>query len=646
MSAVHPFEPRPVGGTRAPRRRARLAAALIVASCLFVATALLSGGSNAQSAEQVTKPAAEVPALPTGAGTIRGRVVHPDEPAAGAELAIALYALRPDGRPGLGGTRSDANGRFEFANVSEDPGTVYLVGTQYRDVPFGRRVAFEAGQNEIEIELPLRTISDDASALLVLSTIYKIDWIGSQLFVQVTHQLQNPDDTVIHVPAAARAGRSAVFSAQLPAGVVEFIDGQGGLDDGLAREGDSLSFWGPVYPGDQEVRYGFVLEGPSGEADAASGGTFTFALPQRAGAGEVQILTREADPRPTAVGLETLPEPTLIEGVSYVRSSVGGFVRGGVLELTIDLPASSPSTEALRIARADYWIDADDTAMRVTAEIQLVNDSEVRLLAPGNVSLLEFALPEGAEFLGVSGPGQALGAALSPSGGIHVRGPIPPGPSSLEFRYSIPLRAGKAELDLSFGVPVALLNVLVADTGLIVESERLHRRRPFKQGTRSYLHREAFQIAAGEQVLIGLAPFDRREMPSSISALAGLLIAAVAAAFLIVPLRRATRDEAASVPQQSELSLERENVYEALGDLEDDHATGKIDAADFERMRGDLRATAIELLRRERDEAVAGPTDARRPASCPGCHREIEPQWRFCSHCGKTLEPIATEKRA
>jgi hypothetical protein len=632
--------------SRAPRRAGRFIAALVIVGGFVVSSVLLAGASRAQPAEQVTQPKAEVPALPTGAGTIRGRIVHPQDPAAAADLAVALYALRPDGRPGLGGTRTDASGRFEFANVSEDPDTVYLVGTQYEDVPFGRRVAFEAGQSEIEIDVPIRAISGDASALLVVATIYKLDWIGSQLFVQVTHQLRNPDDTVIHVPVVERARRQPVFSARLPEGVVEFIDGQGGLDDGLARDGDSLAFWGPVYPGDQEVRYGFLLDGPTDHDDGDPDRTFTVALPQASGAGEVQILTRESDPRPIAEGLATLPDTTMIEEIAYVRSSVGGFARGGVLEVKLDLPASSASVEALRIARADYWIDADDTAMRVTAEIQLANDSAVRLLAPAGGSLLRFALPDDAEFLGVSGPGQALGVSQTPAGDIQVQGPVPPGQSSLGFRYSLPLKAGKAAFDLSFAVPVAWLNVLVADTGMIVESERLHRRRPFKQGTRSYLHREAYQVAADESIAIELVPFDRDEMPRSLSALAGLAVAVAAAAFLIVPLRRATRGVEAPAPVHSELALERENVYEALGDLEDDHATGKIDAADFERMRGDLRATAIDLLRRERDESVVAPSDVHAAATCPGCQRAIEPRWRFCSHCGQVLEPAATEPRA
>jgi len=44
--------------------------------------------------------------------------------------------------------QTGAGGAFEFAGVSTDPGTVYLVAVQYGEVPFGARVAFEPGETD------------------------------------------------------------------------------------------------------------------------------------------------------------------------------------------------------------------------------------------------------------------------------------------------------------------------------------------------------------------------------------------------------------------------------------------------------------------------------------------------------------------
>jgi cytochrome c-type biogenesis protein CcmI len=207
----------------------------------------------------------------------------------------------------------------------------------------------------------------------------------------------------------------------------------------------------------------------------------------------------------------------------------------------------------------------------------------------------------------------------------------------------MPVRDGSTRLELAFARPVDLLNVLVADTGIVVDSPRLHKRRPFRQGTRIYLHREAFQIDAGEPVIVELSPFERTEMPRLASGLAGLGLAVVAAAFLIAPLRRARRAAVAGARPVSTLASERENVYEALRDLEHDHETGKVDDADYTRMRSELRAAAVELMRREREADTGARADAASPtAACPGCARPVETAWRFCSHCGARLEAEET----
>jgi len=622
----------------AARRRGRGRMRRLAGGVIAWLAVLAAGGAIAQAPPQVTAPGGEVPPVPSGEGTIRGSIVLPGDPSAGADLPVALYALRPNGQPGLSGSHTDADGRFVFENVSTDASTVYLVGTQYREVPFGHRVTFQEGQRAVDVEVSLRRISDDASSVLVVSSVYKLDWVGSQLFVQVSHQIRQPVDTVVFTPEAERSDARPPLTARLPEDVAEFIDGQGGLGAGLERAGEELRYWGPVYPGDQEVRYGFLVDGPAagGDPEAAQADRaleLSWVLPD--GSGEVQILTPDGDARPLAQGLRELDERSELDGVSYVRSTLGGVSPGGLVALALPIPASSTDATSLSIARADYWIDVDDTAMRVTAELNLEVDGASRLLADGETALLNFPFPDGAEFLGLSGAAQSIGVAPGPDGGLVVRGPLPPGRSVMGFRYQAPMRNGAARLDLDFDRPVGLLNVLVADSGVIVESERLHKRRPFRSGTRLYLHREAYQIAAGEPVPIELVPFERGEMPRALSTGIALAVAAAAAAYLVVPLRRARQAGERRDPLVSEWAVEREAVYDALRDLEHDHETGKVDDADYARMQGELRASAVELMRREQQSSAPAEAAA---ATCPGCGARTGPGWRFCSECGAHLE--------
>jgi hypothetical protein len=183
--------------------------------------------------------------------------------------------------------------------------------------------------------------------------------------------------------------------------------------------------------------------------------------------------------------------------------------------------------------------------------------------------------------------------------------------------------------------------VLVADIGVVIESSRMHRRRPFRSGTRLYLHRQAFQVAPDEEVLLHFEPIVRTGPPRGASIAAGLAGVTLAAGFIVLPLIRARRAPDSSEPEASPLELERQAIYDAIRDLELDFETGKLEQADYEETRARLRADAVELLRRERsgEHAAAVSRDAARDATtrCPGCGEASDPGWKFCSHCGAAL---------
>jgi hypothetical protein len=53
-------------------------------------------------------------------------------------------------------------------------------------------------------------------------------------------------------------------------------------------------------------------------------------------------------------------------------------------------------------------------------------------------------------------------------------------------------------------------------------------------------------------------------------------------------------------------------------------------------MRDELRARAVELLRRER-EGAAEREEANAPPRCPSCQAEVRATDRFCFRCGEGL---------
>jgi hypothetical protein len=197
---------------------------------------------------------------------------------------------------------------------------------------------------------------------------------------------------------------------------------------------------------------------------------------------------------------------------------------------------------------------------------------------------------------------------------------------------------------------VPLLTLLVADTGLIPTAESLHPRRPVRTEDRSYLHLEGFGIEPGETVSVLLTPLQkRRSLPALASSGFVLLAGLGALLFLVAPLR--SQREGTQPVEADGISTGRQAVYQAIEALDDDLETGKLTQEDHQRMRGELRARAVALLREEREaqhtreplrkereaEGAAAPLPEARTA-CSGCGATPGPADRFCSQCGASLE--------
>lgn len=598
---------------------------------------LASDIALAQIPHQVTAPEGSVGPPDPGAGSIRVRIL----PAvAGDEvggLPVVLYALQPDGRPGLVSGDTDASGEFTFKDLSHAPDVTYLVGTRKEEVPFGRRMTFTEGELEAVIELQLQPIKDDGSELEVSQTLWLLDWIGSQLLVQVSQQIRNPSDHVLYVEEEDRENRDPLFEASLPSDLTEFLGASENLLQAEGNKKGNVYSFGPFYPGDQEIRYGFLAESQN------QSGLVKIEQILPLGTAQAAVLLAPGMSPPQGASWTDTGEDIVIGEESYRRFETPAIEPGGSQTFAFQPPPSSSDTSALRVTRADYWIDHDDTEIRVNATLQLDVASPLRLIAGENESLLHIDLPSGAEFQNLTLGTSALGVVPSENGGLDVKGPLPAGPSSLGYRYRLPVRPNAA-LNLSISKEVEMLNVLVADNGVIIESERLHRQRPFKQGTRFYLHRQAYHVDPGEKVALRLTPIGSSGLSQNGARIAALLAGGLAAVFLVAPLRT-RRKEPLAEDTSSALTRERESIYESIRDLQNDLETGKIEEAEYKVLHAELHASAVQMLRQEQSLAQPStvPEETEAPpsapdATCPECNTRTQAGSRFCSHCGVAIE--------
>ena len=127
--------------------------------------------------------------------------------------------------------------------------------------------------------------------------------------------------------------------------------------------------------------------------------------------------------------------------------------------------------------------------------------------------------------------------------------------------------------------------------------------------------------------------------------------------FVIWPFLR--REPAAGLGLDSEsladeLADEKSKLLVALKEIEFDHRTGKLSDEDFQKLDGEYRARALEVLRRidefgpvgSDDVLAAVEADVRRalggrpdaaPRACPGCGERLAGAVRFCTSCGRPI---------
>jgi len=549
-------------------------------------------------------PVPGMPDVPAGGATLRLRIEHDARPDAAAGLPVVLYALPAEGEPGLRGGVSDARGEVVFENVSADPETPYLVGVRFDEVPFGSRVRFAAGESELAVVLQISDPSPDTRRARLGEVELRFEDGCRGIQVIESWEVRNPGPRVIGVRESERAGRPPIFETRLPDAAAGFAPGPGA--QGLELQGGRLAFWGPLHPGTQVIDWSYGMPGGA-----------RLERPFPGGATRVRVLARPGGPRVSGPGLAP-GRPQAEPDGDWIASRAEPS--DGRLDLGLEA-GSGPASDGLALERAQLWVEVDDAALRVDErhEFEPVDGREA--------SLLCVPLPAGAEELRFSG----ASLARDPSGDLAVRGPFPAGPFSLSLRYLLPRGAGPAELTRSFSLPLPLLSVYVADTGLRADSGRMHRRRPVLTDDRTYMHFEAFGLEPGEEVPLRLEPLPAgRRAPRPAVAAFLALSAAAALGFLAAPLRR--RGAAPDLSPAPPESLERESLEAALGDLDHDFETGKLAAEDYEAFRAELgaRVAALEVGRRAR--AAAPPADR-----CPGCGAAAPPPARFCSQCGECL---------
>jgi hypothetical protein len=477
------------------------------------------------------------------------------------------------------------------------------------------------------VEVRVHEVSADARGAVPRELRVRLDWLGDRLVANETLTLSNPGARTLFVAPGARAGSAPALALGLPAGASNVTGPLGLLPEGAEVAGGTLRWFGPLFPGENEFSLAYEVPVREGRVDLAR----RLPAPLR-----VTLLAPAGGPEVEAPGLAA-GEPTVEGGRGYRTWS--GELRDGRLALSLRVPAARSDPSAVSLAEVRVIGELDAAAFVAREEHVIRVEGETPVVAAGETPLLSIPLPRGASDLRFGSPESGTRLVPLDDEGLGVLGPLAPGETVLEVRYRIPASGDAFTLERHFGAQLPLLSIYVADTGhLELSSERLHRRRPVKTPDRTYLHFEAFEVAPEERPALRIASRPpRRELPRAATVALVGLGAGLLAFVLAAPLRRERSAQGGATPAVS-MRGERDLLDESLLDLEHDFETGKLEPADYESMRAELRARAL-AARDDEERAASPPAAALQPADagCSACGHAPAPGDRFCARCGARL---------
>ena len=496
---------------------------LFLAAVIAQPASAQPGGTG--SPHSIAEGASDIADVPAGPGTLRGRVVHPDREGAGADLTVALFALGADGRPGVRRVQSGPNGEFEFDRISNDPRTIYLLGVRYEGIPFSLRTRFQAGETEHTGVLEIHDARTESDGLELGAVDMRIDRGCSGARISETHTLSNSSEFIFFVPVEERAERPPIARVPLPPGASLFDATGTALD---LRDGE-VFFWGPVHPGSQKLRFSYSMADRDRRVDVVR------SFPS--GAPNVRILTFGDGPAPRGDGLHPT-DAVAVGELSYAAVMSGPVEPGDEIAFSFELTDFEENASRFEVGSASMWLELDDAALDVREQFEIVVRGDEPLHSNSDAPLLCLPLPPGAEEMRFSGDTFSMGIQPDPTGGLALHGPFPAGSSSFAISYLLRSGSERFRFAREFPTGLSVLSIYIADTGVLTETDRLHRRRPVRTSDRSYIKLEAYQVDPGETVTLDLTSLPVAQALPRAASLGFVVISALAAGlFLTAPLR-------------------------------------------------------------------------------------------------------------
>ncbi len=273
----------------------------------------------------------------SNSGKIEGHVVNASQGApanSAANLTITLLAATATATTPITTTvRSDASGKFIFANLDAQTSTRYLLATQYAGIDYYSDVfSFAANQTTLPPTLTIRETTEDASAARVQQTHFIISVGARALNVAQIIIAQNATDRV-YIGKPLTGPHRATLALPLLAGArnIQFSDAD--ADATTRRDADALTYTLPFYPGSNQIVFTYDLP--------FTPPNYTFNLKMPFDSAQFRILLQDVGGKIQSAQLSAPAPFSAQNGEKYLLTTATNVAAQTTIHATItNLPAS------------------------------------------------------------------------------------------------------------------------------------------------------------------------------------------------------------------------------------------------------------------------------------------------------------------
>jgi mono/diheme cytochrome c family protein len=286
---------------------------------------------------------------------------------------------------------------------------------------------------------------------------------------------------------------------------------------------------------------------------------------------------------------------TVYQGVNYA-SQVGTFAAASTMSLTLPIYETTTDTSALSVDQVHMFLEFNSPDKLTVGQLFIFSNNGDKAYASSQDHPLNFSLPPGAANINVQDAQQ--GQTFFPTAdGFSLVWSVPPGQGATQMLFSFQLPyPNKLTYQQKMTYPVSNVDVLVSDLGVQLSGPQLQ-----NLGLQNF-QGQAFQnfssgaIARGETLGLSVsgkagtgATAPTGVLNSSTGTLAiGLGALALALAGIGLWLHRRPR-------AQVEAARNKEDLLEALAELDDAHAAGQVAEAEYHKERGEMKQELIKL---------------------------------------------------